>query len=156
MKKNFFKLVMLLILPAVVFAIISVVGVQAGGTRNVVVAVRSIEMGEIIREEDVKMESTNRLDAKSVSEISEVVGMRAIRPIGKGNIMKAGHVDDKVSVRKGDTIMIIARRGNLKLTARGIAVEDGSLGSDVKVENSISGKIITAKIIGPGEAAVNF
>jgi flagella basal body P-ring formation protein FlgA len=154
--KNFIKLVLMLILPAAAFAVITAVGAGASGGQSVVVAARSIEMGEVIKAEDLREEVSARHDARAVSDASSVVGMRAARPIGKGNIVKASYVDDKVSVRKGETILLIARRGNLKLTAKGRAIEDGVLGSEVKVENSISGKILNAKIIGPGEAVVNF
>jgi flagella basal body P-ring formation protein FlgA len=56
-------------------------------------------------------------------------------------------------VRCGDNVVMHAQSGEIHAAIEAVALEDGRLGMPVRVKNPSSGKVIEAKVIGPGEVS---
>jgi flagella basal body P-ring formation protein FlgA len=61
----------------------------------------------------------------------------------------------KPTVRRGDTVTIVAESSLLRITDLGKAKQDGAVGDYITVLNLRSKKVITAQITGPEQVAVN-
>ncbi len=151
MKRLLFVLILLALLP-----VASTASEANGGEYNVVVSSRSLPMGHIITRSDVRIAYKNKADKRAVTELADVVGSQVRRPISKGSTVKRDYLKNPSIVKKGDKVILIASRGGLKVTVKGIARGGGEIGEVVKVENLRSGEYVEAEIIGPSMARVQF
>ncbi len=152
MKKLIFIMTLLLVTP--IWADFT----EAADTeeRSVVVATASMSMGHIITANDVRMSMTTRKDNNAATSLEDVIGLQVKRPIGKMNIVKLRSLKVRPLIAKGEQILLLAQKAGLKVSAKGVAREDGAVGSVIKVENVNSGKVINAEIVGPSMALVRF
>ncbi len=123
---------------------------------QVVVALRPLGIGETIRREDVVVVERERRSSREASTLEEVVGKRVKRPIGKGNVVKLDYLEAPPMVREGEEVLIVLEKGNLKVTVRGIARDEGGKGEIVRVENTGSGKVVTGRVVEPKVVRVDF
>lgn len=112
---------------------------------QVVVAVRPIRRGQMIEASDLRVErkniSNNRGDVYLV-EPEQVVGQQAVRPIGRGETLRAGVVAKPADVAEGGKVVLVYKKGSLVLHAPGVAMVKGKTGQYIPVRNLQSGKII--------------
>lgn len=76
-------------------------------------------------------------------------GWRAVRPLAPGTLLAAGTVERVPMVWRGQPVSIAAQAGSVWVGAPGIALEDGRLGDVVRVQNSLSGYVVQARVVGP-------
>ncbi|HEY8417930.1 MAG TPA: flagellar basal body P-ring formation chaperone FlgA [Limnochordales bacterium] len=76
-------------------------------------------------------------------------GWRAVRPLVPGTLLAAGTVERVPLVWRGQPVSIAAQTGSVWVGAPGIALEDGRLGDVVRVQNSLSGYVVQARVVGP-------
>ncbi len=133
---------------------------SAGGhereLQQVVVSNMPLGIDHIITEGDVRVVSRASNSSREAHSLSEVVGRRVRRPIGKNNTIKMDYLDAGDVIRKGEMVIIMAEKGGLKVTTKGVAKDDGSSGEMIRVENISSGKVITGRVIEPGIVKVDF
>ncbi|MBI5682872.1 MAG: flagellar basal body P-ring formation protein FlgA [Deltaproteobacteria bacterium] len=124
----------------------------------VVAAVEPLGLDHIIKEGDVKVTHIKYRDDRDMTELRDVIGRKVKRPIGANNVIKKDYLQEGVSmaVKKGDTVILIAEKDNVRVSTKGKLKEDGGLGSVVRVENISSGKILSGKIIEPGIVKIDF
>jgi len=127
-----------------------------GGKVPVVIAIRPLGLHHVITEEDVKLVYREKRDSRTISDPREVIGKEVRRPIGKNNVVKRNYLKEAPLVKRGSLVILIAEKGNLKVSTKGLAREDGGLGAIIRVENVTSGKIVTGRIVEPGVVAVDF
>ncbi len=152
MIRFFFILVMISLLPVAAIA----AGGDSDGEYQVVVSSRSLPIGHVITRSDVRIAYMNKADKRVVTELDDAIGSQVKRTIGRSTTLKSNYLKNPSVVRKGDTIIIIASRGGLKVTAKGIAKASGEIGDVVRVENMSSGEYVDAEIIGPAMGKVYF
>ncbi|MDX1302379.1 flagellar basal body P-ring formation chaperone FlgA [Photobacterium sp.] len=83
----------------------------------------------------------------------QIIGSTVKRAVNMGEAVQGG---DICLVCRNDTVMIKANGGGLNIVTKGNALTDGSLGEQVRVQNSQSKRIIDGIITGVGEVTVNF
>lgn len=134
------------------------VTVDVAGLLDVVVPTRLIKMDEVIDADDVALSRVKLMDLKQqfATDVNEVIGMSAARPLQPQSPLKPAFVKKPYAVRKGDRVTIEARARGLRVQAVGTTKSGGQLGQIVTVTNSDSGKEIRAKVIGPGAVQVEF
>jgi len=122
------------------------------------VVVANIPLGihHIIKEGDVRIVMMGTRDLRDAVDLGEVVGKRVKRPIGVNIPVKRDYLEDARAVKRGDMVILMAEKGNLKISTKGVVKEDGNLGGVVRVENISSGRIVSGRVIGPGMVAVDF
>lgn len=124
----------------------------------VVVARYPIRRGEIITEEKL------RIIKKDISAIpkgmfvkkEEVIGKRAKTNISVGRIIYKTMVEVPPVIKRGQRVRIVAESDTLKVTAPGVAKQDGRVGDVIKVQNLISKKIVSGIVVDSQTVKVNF
>ncbi|MBI5598578.1 MAG: flagellar basal body P-ring formation protein FlgA [Deltaproteobacteria bacterium] len=138
------------------FAVSLCAAFEAAGGFPVVVATRPLSINHIVSAEDVRMSERASRDLRDASYLNEVIGKRLIRPIGADVAVKKDYLRADRAVKRGDAVVLVAEKGNLKAFAKAVAREDGAMGDVLRVENASSGRIISGRLIEPGVVAVDF
>ena len=89
-------------------------------------------------------------------KVDDIVGKGIWRPVSKGTTIKNYHIKQAENIQRGDTVMIIAEKGSLRIEAPGKVLETGKPGEMIRVINTLSGKEIFAKIIDAQTVSVPF
>ena len=98
---------------------------------------------EDFHEAEVAIDGRNEF----VKDISEIVGLVPHRYIRGGSPVTKGYFQQPVAVNSGQRVTIILKSRGIRVSARGIVLTRGRIGSLVKVKNELSEKILTAKVI---------
>jgi flagella basal body P-ring formation protein FlgA len=125
---------------------------------DAVVPTRVIQIDSVIDAEDVTVHriKLTDLDHQLITNVKDVIGKSAARPLQTNNPIRLGMVKKPYAVRKGDRVSIEARHGGLSIQVVGLAKSNGELGQTATVANVDSGKELRAKIVGPGAVRVEF
>ena len=91
-----------------------------------------------------------------VKDVAEVVGLVPHRFIRGGLPVTKGYFQQPVAVNTGQRVNIILNYNGIKVSAKGIVMTRGRIGSLVKVKNETSEKILTAKVIDAHTVEVNM
>ena len=76
--------------------------------------------------------------------------------IKKDTCIKEWMLEKPLVVKRGDMITILAESGNLRVTVRGRVLVKGHMGELIRVQNSMSKKIIYARVINNSTVSVDF
>jgi len=79
----------------------------------------------------------------------------AAMAIGPGSIIRSAWVAEPVTIHAGDSVLIIAQSGNIRVTDKGTAVQDGRNGQTIKIKLSRSAQEINAKVQEPGIVTIS-
>ncbi len=90
------------------------------------------------------------------SEMNEIIGKEARRSLNANRPINPSDLKEPQIIKAKQAITIVVQTPQMQLTAKGRAIEGGSKGDVIKVENIQSGKIIQATIVGTGIAMVNL
>jgi flagella basal body P-ring formation protein FlgA len=125
---------------------------------DAVVPTRVIQIDSVIEAEDVAIHRVKLmdLDHQLITNVKDVIGKSAARPLQTNNPIRLGMVKKPYAVRKGDRVSIEARHGGLSSQVVGLAKSSGELGQTATVANVDSGKELRAKIVGPGAVRVDY
>ena len=91
-----------------------------------------------------------------LTDRDEVIGKSAARPLPPDTPLRAAFVKLPLVVKKGDRVMIEARRGGLSIQAYGITKSSGQVGQTIMVANLDSGRELRAKVVAPSLVQVDF
>ena len=125
---------------------------------DAVVPTRVIQIDSVIEAEDVTVHriKLTDLDHQLITNVKDVIGKSAARPLQANSPIRLGMVKKPYAVRKGDRVSIEARHGGLSIQTAGVTKSSGELGQSVTVANVDSGKELRATIVGPGAVRVEF
>jgi len=112
---------------------------------EVVVTTRRLKRNDVIAARDIKVErrAVNLKADLPLDDPAEVIGRRTTRALPTGRPLTASLIEDVPLVKRGQKVTLRFRMGNLLLTARGEAIEDGWEGQPVRVKNLSSKKLVT-------------
>ncbi|GAB5388101.1 MAG: flagellar basal body P-ring formation chaperone FlgA [Alphaproteobacteria bacterium] len=115
------------------------------------VLARSIRSGEQIAERDIAFETIreSRIPRAAINDASQLIGMSAKRYIRAGMPVTDNQISAPIAVKKGDVVTIRLETPNMVLSARGKALEDGSVGDVIRISNLGSRRLIDAEVTGP-------
>lgn len=80
----------------------------------------------------------------------EIAGRVSQRPLRAGQVVQVRFLKAAAGVRRGQLVEIVSRQQQFRISAQGTAMERGEGGALVRVRNGASGKLITARVMGPG------
>jgi flagella basal body P-ring formation protein FlgA len=125
---------------------------------DAVVPNRYLNSDEVIDALDLKTVRmrTHQLSHPFITDREEVIGKSASRPLPADTPLRAGFLKAPVLIKKGDRVMIEAKRGGLSIQAYGVTKSSGHVGQTVMVGNLDSGRELRAKVVGPGLVQVEF
>ncbi len=121
---------------------------------EVLVAGTALPSGRVLTDADLVRErrditgSTDVLsDADAVTGQALRSALRAGQPISRRQLVQA------IVVKRGEAVRIVARNGEIEVQAAGEALDAGTLQAVIRVRNSNTGRIISARVTGPGEVS---
>ncbi len=115
---------------------------------EVPVARRSFGKGEIVRPEDVMMARMNlgTMPRDAVLSGEKLVGLSTSADLTYGEIFRKNKLTLPIAVEKDSSVVVLYRQGALQATLRGIALEAGAVGQEIKVRNESSKKIVYGRV----------
>jgi flagellar basal body P-ring formation protein FlgA len=125
-----------------------VISGKVGIIREVIKATRNINSGEIISSKDITLvsEKGKNNNKGSITSMEDIIGKKATRRIQADQTIQNSMVMVPPAIEKGAQVIIRAENDELVITASGKALEDGSVGDQIRVINIASGKEIIATV----------
>nr|WP_321468829.1 flagellar basal body P-ring formation chaperone FlgA [uncultured Desulfobulbus sp.] len=124
---------------------------------EVAVAALPLRKGEIIGERSIRMEKRDLtgLDDPYRSK-TPLIGLEAARTISAGTVLDHEIIAAPSIIKSGEMVTIIALKGPMRLSAKGLAKENGREGEMIRVKNISSNKVIYCRVNRPGVVTVEF
>ncbi len=125
--------------------------VRARVSAMVVVAAGPVAPNEALTDAQVTIERrdiSNIADPVSTPEVA--VGQMSRRMLRAGDILRSGQLSSPVLVKRGDAVLMIARREGIEVSTAGEALDAGARGAVVRVRNAGSGQVVRMRVAGPG------
>lgn len=137
-------LLAVLLLPATASA-------EGGGKpASVVVPVRTIPIGSVIRADDVMLQAALKVPAADIAQsLAAVVGKEARRGLYANRPIRSGEIGPITLVDRNARVTLRFRYGPIELTTIGRAMESGGVGQMIRVMNLDSRRTIYGRISGP-------
>ena len=87
---------------------------------------------------------------------ADVVGRSTRRLIRAGETLRAEMLNPMILVRAGQLVEILLQGRGLRITAEATPLDAGMSGQKIRVRNQVTGKILTATVIGPRLVGIQF
>jgi flagella basal body P-ring formation protein FlgA len=87
---------------------------------------------------------------------SSVVGKIAKRSLVTGTVLSPAHLKASRWVTRGETVTLLVNAGGLQVRAQGEALADGAENDRVRARNTLTGKVVDGRVVGPGVLRVNM
>jgi flagella basal body P-ring formation protein FlgA len=124
----------------------------------VVVAVRPIGRGDVIKAADVELRTVDTISKpmgqRAADSVEKLIGMESRQSIQAGDIILTDQLQAPIVVKRGELITITSQSGGIRVRTSARALHDGAQGELVQVESIGTKQKYDARIIGPREAAV--
>ncbi len=137
------RFVAILVVPANGPTLISqqVVGTVYPKT-DVPVLKRLVSAGDTVQADDVEWISSrlDQLAPSTATDAQQLIGRVAKRPLRAGQMVRLTDLSSEATMRKNTLITIAVVTGQMSLTVRGKALEDGAIGQSIRVLNTNSNK----------------
>lgn len=116
---------------------------------TVVHTVRAVRRNTVIGPEDVELKRITVTDSDQdfFTESEDVEGMQAARNIAAFQPVRRGDVTEAFVVRRGDTVTIIYDAPGFKVTARGVARQNGIQDQIIRVVNAESNRSVECRVV---------
>lgn len=124
--------------------------------RQVIVASRPLKRDSVLAAEDVTLaeRDVGSLNQGYMTALEQVVGNKLTRGIQPHQVITPNQVSLAEIVRRGDQVVISARNAAINVRMPGEALEDGTLGAQIRVKNTRSGRTVKARVMGAGQVEV--
>jgi flagella basal body P-ring formation protein FlgA len=133
------------------------VSIKATLSLPVAIASTTLNRHDTIDARSVRLEDRTLSRATSfVTDLSTLQGKQVTRRMRTGQIIDSKFVSSPPLVEKGNEVVIIAEKEGFNATTKGIALETGASGEQIKVQNSQSKKVIRAVVSGVNQVHTKF
>ncbi|WP_439134123.1 flagellar basal body P-ring formation chaperone FlgA [Pseudomaricurvus sp.] len=124
--------------------------------RQVLVAARNIGRGERLTERDFSLElrDVSTMGNSTVSNPTRIIGKEARRPINLGDSLRTTSVTAPEVIQRGDAVSVKAISGGIAVSTSGVAMNDGKVGQQIRVQNLKSERVIKARVTAKGQVQV--
>ncbi len=120
------------------------------------VPARTLQRGERIGDTDIVLKRVRKSTIRSntATDAAALVGLAPRRPLSAGMPITATELGQPLLVQRGRPVTMVFHSNNMTLTATGRALDDGSDGDLVRVQNTKTLKTIDATVVGSDQVAV--
>lgn len=120
-----------------------------------VVAVKPLARGVVLSAADLDVRLVQARFQRGIlfDTPEQIIGSKVKRNVKIGEAIEG---NDICLVCRNDAVLIKAGRSGLNVITKGTALSDGSLGEQIRVQNSKSKRVIDGVITGVGEVTVNY
>jgi flagella basal body P-ring formation protein FlgA len=123
-------------------------------TTQVVVPLRPLQRGDVIRASDVQLQARSG-DVGHAASIEEVVGRQAVRPIAAGSTIAAIDLQSPQLVLKNEVVTVYARARGVQVRTSAKALEAGAKGDIIALESLLDRNArFMARVIGTKEVEI--
>ncbi|MFA0085461.1 flagellar basal body P-ring formation chaperone FlgA [Vibrio sp. 10N.286.49.B1] len=123
----------------------------------VVVAAKTLNRHDNITFKDVKLEQRSiTRDMPFIVRLDQVIGKNVNRRLRSGQLINARFISTPPLVEKGNEVIMVATSGKFSASTRGLAMETGGKGEQIRVQNLKSKKIIRAVVTGLNQVQTQF
>ena len=124
--------------------------------RNAVIALNNLKMGSTVSRDDVRLAKVEMNDGyDAIGSVDEAEGMIVARPVTAGSTVRKEYLKPENVVKRGEMVTVTVENDKFRIKSKGVAAEDGHRGSVINVRTA-GGRIVTGKVTGPGEMAIEF
>jgi flagellar basal body P-ring formation protein FlgA len=125
---------------------------------DVIVPTRFLRSEELIDIGDIKSARIRiyQLNHPFVTDRDEVIGKSTARPLPPDTPLRTAFVKVPLLIKKGDRVLIEARRAGFSIQTYGVTKSSGQLGQTIMVANIDSGRELRAKVVAPSLVQVEF
>ncbi|MFA5928594.1 MAG: flagellar basal body P-ring formation chaperone FlgA [Candidatus Margulisiibacteriota bacterium] len=118
---------------------------------------RLIYRGEIFGEDNVVFVTRNSLTLPGsvFKSLAELKDCEARYDISESRLLTGASIRKIPVLKKGSKINLVFAQGRLKVTAEGLAMQDGYIGEKIKVQNLASRKYLEGKVVDQYTVSVN-
>ena len=111
---------------------------------EVLVTADALPRDHVLTERDltVMRRDVSRLAGGYLTNIEATVGQRLKRPLARGIVLTPAQLEPQILVRKGQTVTLVVAGDTLNIRMSGKALMDGAENERIRVENSVSGRIV--------------
>ncbi len=109
---------------------------------------KTVDSGVKIEKSDIDMTplATSRLHKDTILKAEDMIGKTPKRGIGPNRPIRLDELTDAADVRKGSQVKLQYRIGGLSIDTVGLAMEPGTVGSAIRVQNTASKAIVTGTL----------
>lgn len=117
---------------------------------KVPVLTRLVRRGEILRARDVALRAIDQsqVPSNAVIQRDDIVGQAARRSLPSGMPVRGGDLEAPTLVRRGALVTMEIKTPMMRLTARGKALDNGTLGETVRIRNVQSKRVVQGTVVG--------
>ncbi len=115
-------------------------------------AIRIIKKNEIFTRNDFEITETyqtNKNYKNAISSYSEIKGKVSRITIKPYQKIYSHQFEEPNIVKKGDSVIIRAKKGNLTISMKGVAKQNGKLGKYIMVKSAFNNRVLRARVIAP-------
>lgn len=126
--------------------------------QQVVISTRPLARHTVIGMGDIALRERNvgQLSGGYLLQPEQALGLRVRRPVPADSVLSPNQLEQDETVKRGDRVVISAANSRVAVRMPGEAMESGSTGSQIRVRNTRSDRIVRARITGPGQVEVGM
>ena len=123
---------------------------------DTLVATRTLNRGEILRNSDVTIEkrAKGEVQGEPIRDPSVAIGMALQQPMRPGQPIRNADIAKPQLVKRGEPVVLHYGVPGIALTVRGKAEDGGALGDTVNIMNIQSKRVVQGVVTGPGQVLV--
>jgi len=132
------------------------VAVDVAVFKGVLISNIAIARKTLLTAADISFKEVNILTntRAMILDESQAIGKALKRAIRAGTVISPGMLTLPVLINRGDSVVIIAKKGPLIVRVAGTALASGTMGQQIAVRNSSSERTVKGWVRGPGEIFV--
>ena len=121
--------------------------------QQVVVSSRPLSRGGVIGAQDIRLaeRDTGLLNSNYLLDPAQAIGMQLKRNVSADTVLSHTQLEQNRLIQRGDKVVISAGNSSDNVRMPGEALEDGTLGAQIRVRNTRSNRVIRARVTGPGQ-----
>lgn len=123
----------------------------------VVVAVEKLNRGTVLTRDHILTK------VKNIAELNDpcldpgsIIGKKLKRSVPMDKVISEHDLDMPVLIERRQLVTILLEKGALQISTKGMASENGKMGDMIMVKNLKSNREVPCRVIGPGQAMVEF
>jgi len=117
---------------------------------KVPVLARHLRRGDIVRARDVVLRTMDRSQVPTAALVrrDEIVGQSVRRSLPGGVPLRNSDLEAPILVRRGALVTMEISTPTMRLTARGKALDNGTMGETVRIRNTQSKRVVQGTVVG--------
>ena len=110
-----------------------------------------IERNDTIGKSDINIIRlpVRQVSNKFATSVEDLEGRKAKKNLSSGRPIRKSDIALPRLVNRGDLVTVLYQSGNLTITARGVAMENGVMGRSIRIKNPHSKRMLEAVVTGP-------